>query len=163
MKVVISILLAIIVVLAWLFTSELATNKQQHTQLSTQLADKTKLENLQLQEKCTQQAEKMFHTLGYKVNQPNADVDTYQSHYNQKLEKCFMTIESSSLTTGFINKVMLDAFEQREYAEYTWMPQGDKKYWEVPPKICKLIVSTKNEQTCKSDDEYKAFIATYIE
>ena len=170
MRAAIGILIIAIGALAWLLTSELAANNQQRKQLeqlTTQLAGKSKLENLQLQEKCTEQAEKVFRALGYQGNQQNGNGDVYQSHYNQKLGKCFMAIESTNVTTRpgtmFSNKILLDAYERREYAEYTWISQKDKKYWDVPPTICKLITSSASEQTCKSDDEYKAFVANYME
>lgn len=163
-------LLVVVGVLAWRLTIEVANNgqlRQELEQLTGQLADKSKLENLQLQEKCAEQAKKVFHALGYKDVQQGLNTDAYQSHYNTKLGKCFMAVESTNMTTTpgtlFINRVLLDAFEQREYAEYTWMSRNDKKYWEVPPTICKLIESSTSEQICKSEDEYKAFVAKYVE
>jgi len=62
----------------------------------------------------------------------------------------------------FIYHYLADAYERRKYAEYTWASK-DKKYWEVPPMTCKLIPSSASEQICKSEDEYKAFVATYVE
>lgn len=156
-------LLIVVCALAWFLISEITRNNQLHSQI----ADKSRLESLQLQEKCAEQAKKVFHELGYKDSQQNGNVDSYQSHYNIKLGKCFLAIESMNITTTpgtqFINRVLLDAFEKREYAEYTWMSDKDRKYWEVPPKVCKLIPSSKNEQICKSDDEYKTFVASYME
>jgi hypothetical protein len=171
MKVAIGILLIVIGALTWWLMSERATNGQQRKQLeqlTARLADKSRLENLQLQEKCAEQAKKVFHALGYKnIQQNGIDVDVYRSHYNEKIGKCFMAIESTNVTTTpgtmFINKILLDAYEQREYAEYSWISRKDKKYWEVPPTICKLIASSTSEQFCKSDDEYKAFVASYLE
>jgi len=76
-----------------------------------------------------------------------------------------MAIESITVTKGNIvnNRLLIDAYEQREYAEYTWMSRKDKKYWEVPPSICKLIPLSTSEQFCKSENEYKAFVANYME
>ena len=163
MKAVVAGLLVVVGVLAWCLTSEVANNGQ----LRGQLVDKSKLESLQMQGKCAEQAKKVFHALGYKDAQQNGNADTYQSHYNTKFGKCFLAIESMNVTTNpgtqFINRVLLDAFEQREYAEYTWMSRKDKKFWEVPPTICKLIASSTSEKICKSEDEYKAFVASYIE
>lgn len=170
MKAIVAGLLVVVGVLAWRLTAEVTHNglmRGELEQLTGQLANKSKLENLQLQEKCAEQAKKVFHALGYKDTQQNLDTDIYQSHYNTKLGKCFMAVESTNITTSpgtqFTNRILLDAFEQRAYAEYTWMSRKDKKYWEVPPTICRLIESSTNEQVCKTEDEYKAFIAKYVE
>lgn len=164
----IGILLAIVAVLTWQLTIKNRTNGQQRKQiegLTSQLLNKPKIEDLQLQEKCALQAEKVFRALGYKGIQQNGDTDTYQTHYNQKLGKCFMAIESLNMTTasGTTTRFLLDAFEQRGYAEYVWMPRGDKKYWEVPPMVCKLIPTQVSEQACKSGEEYKMFVSHYME
>ncbi|MEW9580595.1 hypothetical protein [Paraburkholderia sp. DGU8] len=191
MKAVVAGVLLIAAVLAWRLIAEVANNGQlrgqvkqlnaqladevanngqlrgQVKQLNAQLADKSGLESLQLQERCAEQAKKVFHALGYKEVQQNLNSDSYQSHYNTRLGKCFMAIESDNRTTipgkEFINRVLLDAFEQREYAEYTWMSSENKKYWEVPPMNCKLMEPSTSEQICKSEDEYKAFVAKYVE
>jgi len=170
MKAIAAGLLVVVGVLAWRLTTEVAHNglmRGELDQLTGQLADKSKLESLQLQEKCAEQAKKVFHSLGYKDTQQNLNTDVYQSHYNTKLGKCFMAVESTNMTTSpgtqFTNRILLDAFEQREYAEYTWMSRKDKKYWEVPPTVCKLIESSTSEQICKSEDDYKAFVAKYVE
>ena len=163
-------LLVVVGALAWRLTIEVENSGQlrhELEQITERLAHKSRLENLQLQEKCAEQAKKVFHALGYKDVQQSLNTDAYQSHYNTTLGKCFMAIESTDMTTApgtaFINRVLLDAFEQREYAEYTWMSRKDKKYWEVPPTICKLIESSTSEKICKSEDEYKAFVAKYVE
>jgi hypothetical protein len=40
---------------------------------------------------------------------------------------------------------LLDAFEQREDAEYFWMVDGVKKYSENPRKICREIPASGDE------------------
>ena len=170
MRVAVGVLLLIVGALSWWLTVEFATNGKQRKQLdelTIQLADKSRLEDFQLQEKCAGQAEKVFRALGYKAIQQNGNTDIYQSHYSKKLGKCFMAIESTNVTTTpgttFTNRFLLDAFEQREYAEYMWISRKDRKDWDVPPTTCKLIPSSASEQFCKSDDEYKTFVANYVE
>lgn len=170
MKLTIAILLVIVLALVWQLNKEIVAGHQRQNQvqeLTAKLAEKSTRDNLELQEKCALQAEKMFRTLGYKGVQQNGNFDLYRSHWNAKLNKCFMTIESTNVTTTsgtmFINRFLFDAYEQREYAEYTWMSSKVKKYWEVPPMICKLISSSDDEQLCKSEEEYKAFVARYME
>ena len=87
MRAVIAALLLVAGVLAWQLTSEVKSNWQ----LRGQLADKSRLESLQLKEKCAQQAEKLFNALA-REDPPREllDTDDYQSHYNAKLAKCFI-------------------------------------------------------------------------
>ena len=155
--------------MAWVLSVKTTTESRQRKQieeLTVKLADKSRLENFGLQEKCTGKAEEVFQSLGYGGTKSNGDMSAYQSHFNTKLGKCFMAIESTTVTKNgnIVNsKFLLDAYEQREYAEYTWISRNNKKYWEVPPFICKLIPSTASEQFCKTEDEYNKFVTNYME
>jgi hypothetical protein len=105
----------------------------------------------------------VFRELGYKLNGSKDNVaEVLQSHFNPSLNKCFMTIETMA-RDGSQNRFLLDAFEQREYAEYFWMVDKVKKYWENPPKVCKELPSSGDERLCQSDDEYKAVVKRYME
>jgi len=162
MKTIIGILFAIILVLLWRLNSELDLTRQLQShaiELTAKLNSKTASENLELQGKCSQQAQTVFLQLGYK----NGGVDFYESHYNPKLTKCFVAIHSTDMHSGANTQNLLDAYEQKQYATYFWMPDKVKKYWEVPPETCSLNPGTPNETTCKSEDEYKAFVARYME
>lgn len=143
------------------------TNRQQASEiksLSGKLADRTRRVSFDLQQKCASQAERTFHRLGYREDRPTGDVviAIYQSHYNAERDKCFMTLETMT-KDGFKSKFLFDAYENRPLAEYDWMPRKDKKFWEVPPVVCQLIPSSTNERSCKSEKEYKAFVAGYME
>jgi len=164
------VLLVLMLGLGWRLYAEAENSAKLRGDLEkvrAQLADRSKTENLQLQEKCGLQAEKVFHSLGYKDQQHNLNADTYQSHYNPGMGKCFVAIESTDMTTApgkqAISRLLLDAFEQREYAEYYWLSSDDKKYWEQKPFICKLIESSNSVQVCQSDEEYKTFVTKYID
>jgi hypothetical protein len=162
MKTIIGILLAIVMALVWRLNTEMDLNRQQQShvvELTAKLNSKTASESLELQGKCSQQAQSVFLQLGYK----NGGLDVYESHYNPKLTKCFMTIYSMNMNGGAITQNLFDAYEQKQYATYFWMPDKVKKYWEVPPKICSLNPGTPNETVCKSEDEYKAFVARYMQ
>jgi hypothetical protein len=162
MKAIIGILFAIVIVLLWRLNSELDLTRQQQNhviELTAKLNNKTASENLELQGKCSQQAQTVFMQLGYK----NGGLDFYESHYNPKLTKCFMTVSAMNPNSGANTLNLLDAYEQKQYATYFWMPDKVKKYWEVPPKLCSLNPGTPNETICKSEDEYKAFVARYME
>ena len=153
MKATIAALLAIVAVLAWLLSAEMATSRQ----LSSQLVDKTARENLDLQEKCALQAKKVSEE---PYNKAKDDLGAYKSHYNPILRKCFVIFKNGP----FIESLM-DAYEQRDYATYMWYASdtNDKSNPLNEPKICNLIPSASDERNCKSYEEYKAFVATYME
>ena len=174
MKVAVAVLLAIVLALVWGLTTEMVTNRQQRsqiTELTSKLSDSSTRENLELQERCTLQAEKAFKQLGYKDGGElqNGVETTYRSHYNAKLSKCFIGLESNTFVTrtntlmGTKVKYLLDAYEKRAYGEYMWIPREGKKYWEVPPVLCRLSPLSADENFCKSDEEYTAFEARYME
>jgi hypothetical protein len=130
------------------------TISQQQQQIALLTAAKTsRQEAFATQEKCTAQAEKVFRELGYKLNGSTSNVsEVLKSHFNPSRNKCFMTIETMS-RDGTQARYLLDAFEQREYAEYFWMVDAVKKYWDNPPKVCKEMPTSGDEQACHSDDE----------
>ena len=164
MKTAIAILLIIVAALGWQLSAEITTNntlQKQVQELTKQLTDKSTRENLEFQQSCALQAEKVFHQVGWKENAwQDGLLATYSSHYHHKLGKCFMTIEVSGKYTG---KSLLDAYERRDYAEYMWVPDKVKKFWEVPPAECLLIPSSGSQQICKSEEEFKEFVAHYME
>lgn len=174
MKSAVAVLLAIALVLAWLLNAEVATNAQQRNQiaeLTSKLGDKTARENLELQEKCALQAKKIYNDPLYKAEDRDklgGPFQDYQSHYNAKLKKCFVTLQfHQSTPSGYAtwSEGLSDAFERRDYATYLWIASEakDKKNWMVQPFTCKLMHSSSNERECQSLEEYKAFVATYME
>jgi hypothetical protein len=167
MRILCVILLVSLFALGWQLKMVIDTNRQQASEiqsLSAKLTDKATRERFDLQQKCASQAEQTFHRLGYREDQPTDDILSaiYQSHYSAERTKCFMTLESIG-KGGFQSKLLFDAYENRPFAEYDWMPQKDKKFWEVPPVVCQLTPSSSDERACKSEDEYKAFVAGYME
>jgi hypothetical protein len=137
MKIVCAALLVALFGLAWLFKNQIDINRLQAVliqNLSATLADRTRQEGFELQQKCASQAERTYHQLGYREDQPTGDVlsAVYQSHYSTAHNQCFMTLELIS-KGGFQSKFLFDAYENRTYAEYDWMPKKDMKFDEVPP------------------------------
>jgi hypothetical protein len=177
MKIALAVLVVAILALVWRLNSitaaltqqqqTLSQQQQQIQTLTTALADKSKQEGLALQEKCAVQAEKVFRDLGYKFNNSSQSLDSniLQSHFNPRLNKCFMTLEANAYTSGQLGqqRFLLDAYEQREYGEYFWVSDKVKKYWEVKPVMCKEIPVAGDEQFCHSEDEYKAIVKRYME
>ena len=141
MRGVIAALLLVVAVLAWGLTSEVKKNSQlrgEVEQLTKKLTDKSRLEDLQLQEKCAEQAKKVFNEYKsaplpniYLKNPQPRELDTeYQSHYNAKLGKCFMEIKSTILDQqggdASFNRFLADAYERRVYADYMWTSRKTK-------------------------------------
>ena len=83
MKQILAILIIVIALLGYKLNVALETNTKQ-----------TASENLDLQAKCSRQADFTFKEGGYGKN----NYATYVNHYNSKLNKCFMEISSIELT-----------------------------------------------------------------
>jgi len=169
MRIAIVLLVVALAVLAWLFNAEKEKNRDQQDQirkLTADLADKTKRENMELQEKCAAQAEKMYRSFGYDTKSMG---ETYQSHYSTTLNKCFMSFESTSVKSDagnvdeFRSKWLLDAYELKEYAEYQRTTTVDKTYKLTKVESCTLIPAPSAKRACNSEDEYAAFVARYME
>ena len=168
MKALAIVLFLALAALALALVVEVSTDRRQRTQiqqLTSRLGNESRLDHLKLDERCAAEAKSVFQDMGYKEMQTGVNTDSWQSHYNTKLSKCFMTVERTGVSndTQFVSRILLDAFERRNYGQYTWTSRKDKKYWEVPPMLCVLTESAMSEQICKSEEEYKAFVAKYIE
>lgn len=166
MKIAIVVLLAAGLALTWALVTETTKNKQlqsQVTELTTKLGDKKTRESLDLQWNCAQQAEKIFHQLGYDLNPTGSNIAVYQNHYNAKLNKCFMVLTATAMkVTAYGEKHLFDAYEQREYGEYIWQsskltPHSDEVL------SCRLSDPSKPEANCKTKQEFDAFAARYMQ
>jgi hypothetical protein len=126
------------------------------------------------QERCAAQARKAFqewesdNKKGPVANLFQTLSSDYESHYNTKIKKCLMLIESTStMASGNGNittsAMLVDAYERHLYASYIWITSPPKKYWEVPPTECELIPASQKKKICTSRDEFDAFVAGYLE
>src|SRR5664279_1624118 len=168
MKLVAAILVLGVAGLAFQLHRQQLTIRQQQVrlaELTTKIAvseANAKSNSLEYREKCAEQARKAFHNLGYKPN----DTAEYENHYNTKLNKCFVFVQNTDAThapTIWTNKTLLDAYELKPYAEYSWHTVKDKKYWEVPPFMCKVVLPSGDEKLCESDNGFDELIKTYME
>lgn len=155
MRFLISALLLLVVILGWVLNVEITTIREQREQiqkLTASLTEKSKREAFELQEKCALQATKVFRELGY-----NQSSDQLQSHYNQKLNRCFM----AASTQFGNNRFLLDAYEERGYAEFsrTFIKGGDPLH---PLITCALMPLGTEQRSCSSYEEYSAFIEQYL-
>ena len=130
-------------------------------------------QTLDQQERCATQAKRSFQDiaardlaeqkqLGGMSRRISAD---YQSHYNTKIGKCLMLVETTDMLGGenSTTAYLIDANECRPYATYVWISRKDKKYWEVPPTACELAPSLREKRDCKTREEFDAFVAEYLE
>jgi hypothetical protein len=126
---------------------------------------------LELQAVCAAQSQKAFQEWeNESKNGPAASVSKpfssdYQSHYNTKLKKCLVLIEAVEDVNGQIahSANLFDAFERRQYASFLWMTRENRKYWEVPPIVCALLASFRQQKNCTTREEFDSFVAEYME
>jgi hypothetical protein len=164
MKITVAVLATVLLAFAWRLNSLSVVVGRQQEQIATlSVVKPSKPDAFAMQEKCAAQADKVFRELGYRQTGSRDNVsEVLQSHFNPSLNKCFMTVETMA-RDGSQSRFLLDAFEQREYAEYFWMIVKGKKYWENPPQMCKEIPSSGDERLCQSDTEYKTIVKRYME
>jgi hypothetical protein len=73
---------------------------------------------------------------------------------------CLVDIESTEVVgdVTWINRTVYDAFERTVYGKYMWHTDPVKKYWEVPPFMCRVKLVTGENVICKSSDEFNELI-----
>ena len=144
--------------------SVLVDQQRQIHELNTKVEEKTKTASLELQEQCSKQAREQFAENGWKKE----PIASFTNHYNLKMNKCFMLIESTTPTkpsdgTFFVSKLLFDAFEGKSYGEYDWRSDKVKKYWEVAPINCKGTLLSGEEKNCHSSDEFDEIVKLYMQ
>lgn len=130
-------------------------------------------QSLDQQERCAQQAKRAYAETeaefeAYNRARTQKTVrfsGDYQSHYNVKLGKCLMFVETTDmLGAQFVTSAYVrDAYERRQYATYVWMSSDVKKYWEVPPIACEVRPSLHDKRLCKTREEFDELAAPYME
>jgi hypothetical protein len=83
----------------------------------------------------------------------------YESHYNTKLRKCFVVTKRMYGFGSAINQNtnLYDAFERRDFGLYSSSSRNPDK-----PMICQLLPTYGQTTYCKSEEEFKAFVASYM-
>jgi hypothetical protein len=112
----------------------------------------------QEQATCAQQAMAAFQE--YKREAPPGTSD-YQSHYNDKLNKCFILIKQMSELNGqpVMTTELYDAIERRGLASYIQLTKGGKEYL----RTCELKPTSQEETICSSKQQFDAFVSKYME
>jgi hypothetical protein len=123
-------------------------------------------QSLEQQAMCAKQAKIAFDNYAADYSNtglPKPVSTDYQSHYNTKLNKCLIDVQSTRpMGEEFLTSVVLvDAFERRVYAVYTrTIARGEGI---LPPTKCDLIPTPQTQTHCTSKDEFDAFVAKYME
>ena len=124
------------------------------------IASGASAQSLEEQAICTKQAKVVFeeHTAGH-TGKDNITND-YQSHYNPKLYRCFITVEMHERKGHefFVEALLMDAFERHVYAVYVGVSREGKE-----STTCDLAPPSEEQTHCSSKDEYDAFVAKYME
>ena len=140
--------------------STLRDQQKQIQALEEKLAARSKTDLLDLQERCAKKAEYVFQSLRFN----KGELGHYTNHYNPGLQKCFILVESGTTSEPiWIYRTLSDAYELKDYAAYSWHTVKDKKYWEVPPFECHVILPSGEKKVCASDGEFNALIRNYME
>ena len=125
-------------------------------------------QTLDLQERCASLARKAFNedeasiaAAISKSGSPKIDLppNSYQGHYNSKLDRCFMLV-SRTWTTSSRGKngrtiYLVDAIEGRTYAYYQ-EPEEEKPSCTLYPPFTKVTY-------CETSAEFNEFVAGYME
>jgi hypothetical protein len=139
----------------------IARLEKQNQELAAKLEAIVKTANLDMQATCAQQARIAF-------NESGLDKDAmkgYTNHYNQKLNKCFVKLNSlKAAGKGLATyKAVQDAFEGKSYAEYFSANIKGEPVWRVKPTVCLVTMQSGEEKYCESDKEFEELIKVYME
>lgn len=154
------LLLSAAVLLSACNVERIAQLEKQNKELAAKLEAVTKQTSLDLQERCAKQARAEF-----KAGDNEKEPMSFTNHYSAKLDKCFIEVTSSADSGNVPNthRIVSDAFEGKVYAEYHWRNDTGKKYWEVEPFMCRVVLQTGEETFCKTTAEYEALIKQYMQ
>ena len=85
---------------------------------ATQSQINASVSDLALQGQCAEDADNLFKNVGSLVNSDSgSNGDTYQNHFNQNLDTCFVVI--SDANHNFITQDLFDANSRQEYGGYS--------------------------------------------
>jgi hypothetical protein len=138
-----------------------AQQKEIHD-LRAKLSGTSKIEALDLDEKCAKQAVSEFHAAGYK----DGGFDSFTNHYDAALGKCFILVEATDTKTDkkgiWEFKHLWDAYERKSYGEFAFHVDPVKKYWQVKPFDCHVFMHSGEKKFCQSADEFDELVKIYM-
>ncbi len=116
-------------------------------------------QSLQEQAICAAQAEKAYQQYNNAGSLPGFKLETggYESHYNTKLNKCFILTSQIVEYNGqtMMTEQLSDAFERHVFANYSFNLKNNIMDCRLTPTLDKTV-------TC-SHAEFEAFAAKYME
>ena len=119
-------------------------------------------EEYELQERCGKHCEEVFNkkfpSESYGDENGGQWISNYESHYNRKLNKCFILVTSTRYAKDdtYLDKVLVEVNSNKEYG----VCSGKKERGQlVPPVIfCNVL-----ENRCQSESEWDAIVKPYME
>jgi hypothetical protein len=116
--------------------------------------------SLAAQQQCHDQAHARFALLGLEGQAS----ETFKSHYNAPLEKCFLQVEntSSSLDIVWKNVTLSDAASGSNFGSYSWRSTPGQRPSDVPPFTCEVTLPSGEKKDCASEAEFRSLIETYM-
>ena len=139
--------------------SRLTRLEEENKQLRSKIDALTKNGTLEFQDKCAKQAKVVFDS----ERRGKDDITSYTNHYNATVNKCFIEEYSNEPHIFSVSRTVSDAFEGKEYGQYFWSNPERKKYWEVPPTLCKVTPLSGEETFCNSSEEFDGLIKQFME
>lgn len=110
-------------------------------------------------QKCSKDSDVYF-----KLNNFDPDNTAYENHYNARLGKCFISIESVKIVKDGIEryKNLIDVLEKKEYGYYLYTGKGTMEF---KPSWCFLrpTGNKADEIACNNLGEYDTFTRKYME
>lgn len=150
--------------LAWAVSEMTSIGKlhDENSRLQASLADKTKMENATLSRECSDKAEQVYKSGGYNTN---SAWDSYVSHYDPKLSKCFIQVQTGNQIGDnfFTMKMLFDAYDGRSYGNYTGHVNLKGEAGNHFVNECHLTPLGQDEVYCKTEGAFDAFTKAYLE
>lgn len=160
MRIIILILTAAAIGLGVLASQQAATIKDQQGQIAA-MNDRRKSEALGLQAQCAKQAKAAWVDGGYSCT-PMA---SYENHYNAKLNKCFMYVQSYNIIAGngYDNRTLIDALENKSYGLYILHLMNGSGGGQLRPVKCTVQTVGGEVVDCESKADFEARVKPYME
>ena len=127
---------------------------------------KTQQSDIDLQAKCADYASKYFKDSGYNQTTQRDQINSYTNHWNNKIGKCFILINSTWSTdisktfTLFKDVTLIDVIEGKLFGEFT---SNGQSFLDMQVMGCNTYengdgLSSGVGQQCKSETEFNSFI-----
>jgi hypothetical protein len=111
------------------------------------------------EQQCSKSAADFFN--GSTLSESNVSAG-YDNHFNHKLNKCFIFVKKTSSQGGslFLYKILMDVNGGTSSAlgEYDKEVRTGVADYMVKPFVCRML-----DKYCKTDEEFDAFVKSYME